>query len=149
MTPALAEAHIRNLLVRTPQTALDSPYSAPSAETNDPVASSQPDLDLPDEFAARNLLLGVYHREAGHFSEARAFLTAATRVTGVVGRGIINSAHFELAVLELQAVELDAGAKEWEVACQSAEKHLKAASSATNPNGIAFVSVPLSGGFVA
>ncbi|KAF8470491.1 hypothetical protein DFH94DRAFT_771559 [Russula ochroleuca] len=121
ITPAVAQAHIAELLSVTPPVALPTPFASipPPASNNSHDSSDDPDtstpvpaplhirpaLDTPDEHALRSLLLGIMHRAAGHPSEARVFLRDAhTRHAKIPTSGstwIGGVALFELAVLEL------------------------------------------------
>lgn len=124
-------------------------------------------MTLPDEFASRNLLLGVLHRGAGHFKESRTFLEAATKAQNVEAQWVLRTAHFELAVLELKIRTSEVAAtekgqvdtdqsKKWDEAFVKASKHLDNAGA--NVSGIdlgsrvesriAFVSCPAFRSFV-
>jgi hypothetical protein len=122
ITPAVAEAHIFELLSLSPPVTLPTPFlSTPSPASNvngngsngDPDASTPVHtgaaLDTPDEHALRALLLGIMHRTTGHASEARAFLRDAhTRHAKIPSSGstwIGGIALFELAVLELREAQ--------------------------------------------
>lgn len=93
----------------TPLPTISSPYSVKQTETAN--AKRIPDLSLPDEFTARDLLLGILHRGAGCMAESRAFLESATKRAGIEGQWMVNTAHFELAVLNLK-IAMDQDAKE-------------------------------------
>jgi hypothetical protein len=153
----IAEAHIADFMHLTPLPTIPSPYAV-NKESN-----SQPaDLDLLDEFASRDLLLGILHREAGQVEESRAFLEATTRRQGVEGQWMINTAYFELAVLSLkvaQQIDQEVSEKEgidvmstqqrWKDAIAEAEKHLERAAQGAGAvdlgsrleSRIAFVSI--------
>ncbi|KAI0280499.1 hypothetical protein BGY98DRAFT_1106773 [Russula aff. rugulosa BPL654] len=114
ITPAVAEAHIFELLSLSPPVTLPTPFvstASPASNGNGNGSSGDPDastpvhtrtaLDTPDEHALRALLLGIMHRTTGHPSEARAFLRDAhTRSTWIGGVAL-----FELAVLELREAQ--------------------------------------------
>ncbi|KAF8830156.1 hypothetical protein HHX47_DHR2000503 [Lentinula edodes] len=59
ISPSLAKAHIKEWSDLSPPLGIDSPYMA------DPISSTTPDLDTPDELALRFLLLGIAHRSIG------------------------------------------------------------------------------------
>jgi hypothetical protein len=120
ITPAVAEAHIFELLSLSPPVTLPTPFvSTPSPASNVNGSSGDPDastpvhtraaLDTPDEHALRALLLGIMHRATGHASEARAFLRDAhTRHAKIPSSGstwIGGVALFEHAVLELREAQ--------------------------------------------
>ena len=120
----------------TPPPIIPSPYAV-KTESN----RGQPDLDSPDEFALRDLLLGILHRGAGRVEESRAFLEATTKRPGVGSQWIINMAYFELAVLSLKVAQQgDQGVSEkegidalatqqrWRDAVVEAERHLSRAA---------------------
>jgi hypothetical protein len=117
ITPAVAEAHIFELLSPPPPVALPTPFMSPSpASDNGNGSSGNPDtstpvhtraaLDTPDEHALRSLLLGIMHRTTGHPSEARAFLhdahTFHSKIPSSGSTWIGGVALFERAVLELR-----------------------------------------------
>jgi hypothetical protein len=121
ITPAVAEAHIFELLSLSPPVTLPTPFiSTPTparsgngsdsgdADVSTPV-HTRAALDTPDEHALRALLLGIMHRTTGHPSEARAFLRDAhTRHAMIPSSGstwIGGVALFELAVLELREAQ--------------------------------------------
>jgi hypothetical protein len=122
ITPAVAEAHIIELLSLSPPVTLPTPFvstPSPASNANSNGSSGDPDmstpvhtraaLDTPDEHALRALLLGVMHRTTGHPSEARAFLRDAhTRHDKIPSSGstwIGGVALFERAVLELREAQ--------------------------------------------
>lgn len=120
ITPAVAEAHILELLSLSPPVTLPTPFvstPSPASDVNgnsgDPDASmpvhTRAALDTPDEHALRALLLGIMHRTTGHASEARAFLRDAhTRHAKIPSSGstwIGGVALFERAVLELREAQ--------------------------------------------
>lgn len=122
ITPAVAEAHIFELLSLSPPVTLPTPFvstRSPASNGNGIGSSGDPDestpvrsraaLDTPDEHALRALLLGIMHRATGHPSEARAFLRDAhTRHAKIPSSGstwIGGVALFELAVLELREAQ--------------------------------------------
>lgn len=122
ITPAVAEAHIFELLSLSPPVTLPTPFvstASPASNGNGNGSSGDPDasmpvhtrtaLDTPDEHALRALLLGIMHRTTGHPSEARAFLRDAhTRHAKIPSSGstwIGGVALFELAVLELREAQ--------------------------------------------
>lgn len=122
ITPAVAEAHIFDLLSLSPPVTLPTPFvstSSPASNGNGNGSSGGPDvftpvhtraaLDTPDEHALRALLLGIMHRTTGHPSEARAFLRDAhTRHARIPSSGstwIGGVALFECAVLELREAQ--------------------------------------------
>jgi len=123
ITPAVAQAHIGELLSVLPPVALPTPFAPtqPPASNNNNDSGDNPEvstlaplrtrvaLDTPDEHALRALLLGIMHRAAGHPSEARAFLRDAhTRHAKIPSSGstwIGGVALFELAVLELHEAQ--------------------------------------------
>jgi hypothetical protein len=122
ITPAVAEAHIFELLSLSPPVTFPTPFvSTPSPVSNvkgddssgDPDASTpvhtRAALDTPDEHALRALLLGIMHRTMGYPSEARAFLRDAhTRHAKIPSSGstwIGGVALFERAVLELREAQ--------------------------------------------
>ena len=109
ITPAVAEAHIAELLSISPPLMLSTPFT-PTSSSNadiqtDASVPTRAALDTPDEFALRALLLGTMHRVAGYPAEARVFLRDARAqhenipTTGSTWIGGV--ALFELAVLEL------------------------------------------------
>jgi hypothetical protein len=112
ITPAVAQAHISELLSLSPPVTFSTPFaSAPlasngSADVPEPV---RPALDTPDELALRSLLLGITHRAAGYPAEARALLREAhTQYAKIPSTGstwIGGVALFELAVLELREAQ--------------------------------------------
>ncbi|KAJ3882225.1 hypothetical protein F5051DRAFT_394876 [Lentinula edodes] len=59
ISPSLAKAYIKDWSALSPPLGIDSPYMA------DPISSTTPDLDTPDELALRFLLLGIAHRSIG------------------------------------------------------------------------------------
>jgi hypothetical protein len=89
-----------------------------------------------DELALRDLLLGIVHRTAKHFTASRKFLDRAYKKEGKVEcTWLIPTAAFEIAVLELQ----EANAKEkctkeeWKGVLKSAAAWLtKAAALSSN-----------------
>ena len=120
ITPAVAQAHIAELLSVKPAVVLPTPFaSTPPASNNNHISSDDPDmathvpaplgirptLDSPDEHALRSLLLGIMHRAAGYPSEARVFLRDAharhAKIPTSGSTWIGGVALFELAVLEL------------------------------------------------
>jgi hypothetical protein len=121
ITPAVAEAHIVELLSVLPPVALPTPFVSTPLPTNNNDNDSSDEastptplrtrvaLDTPDEHALRALLLGIMHRAAGHPSEARVFLRdAQTRHAKIPSSGstwIGGIALFELAVLELREAQ--------------------------------------------
>ena len=122
ITPAVAEAHINELLSLSPPVTLSTPFvstPSPASNVNGNGSSRDPDastpihtraaLDTPDEHALRALLLGIMHRTTGHPSEARAFLRDAhTRHAKIPSSGstwIGGIALFERAVLELREAQ--------------------------------------------
>jgi hypothetical protein len=119
ITPAVAEAHIFELLSLSPPITLATPFVSPAGNDNGSGSSGDPDaptpvhtraaLDTPDEHALRALLLGIMHRTTGHPSEARAFLhDAHTRHAKISSSGstwIGGVALFERAVLELREAQ--------------------------------------------
>ena len=122
ITPAVAEAHIFELLSLSPPVTLPTPFvsnPSPASNVNGNGSSGDPDastpvharaaLDTPDEHALRALLLGIMHRTTGHPSEARAFLRDAhTRHAKIPSSGstwIGGVALFEHAVLELREAQ--------------------------------------------
>lgn len=122
ITPAVAEAHIIELLSLSPPVTLPTPFvstPSPPSNVNGNDSSGDPDaptpvhtsttLDTPDEHALRALLLGIMHRTTGHPSEARAFLhDAHTRHAKIPSSGstwIGGVALFERAVLELREAQ--------------------------------------------
>ncbi len=122
ITPAVAEAHIFELLSLSPPITLPTPFvSTPSPASNDNGngSSGDPDastpvltraaLDTPDELALRALLLGIMHRTTGHPSEARAFLRDAharhAKIPSSGSTWIGGVALFERAVLELREAQ--------------------------------------------
>jgi len=122
ITPAVAEAHIIELLSLSPPVTLPTPLvsiHSPASDGNGNGSSGDPDtsmpvhtraaLDTPDEHALRALLLGIMHRTTGHPSEARAFLRDAhTRHAKIPSAGntwIGGVALFERAVLELREAQ--------------------------------------------
>lgn len=132
----VAEAHIHEFLALTPATSVPTPYATSAAPPQPPFTTSPPALDTPDEFALRELLLGITHRTAGIHPIARAFLEAALtrQTTLVVNTWIGGVACFELAVLELREAEAhdDTGAKSkdhWAAAIKKAERRVAQASS--------------------
>lgn len=141
----------------TPLPTIPSPYAV-----NKGLNSQSADLDLLDEFASRDLLLGILHRGAGRVGESRAFLEAAAKRQGVEGQWMINTAYFELAVLSLKVAQQNdqqASEKEdidvmstqrsWKGAIVEAEKHLERAAQGAGAvdlgsrleSRIAFVSI--------
>ncbi len=114
ITPAVAQAHIIELLSLTPPVTLPTPFESTSPPAgNDPDAStpihSRAALDTPDELALRALLLGIMYRTTGRPSEARAFLrdaqTRHAKIPSSGGTWIGGVALFELAVLELREAQ--------------------------------------------
>jgi hypothetical protein len=122
ITPAVAEAHIFELLSLSPPVTFPTPFAStplPASNVNGDGSSGDPDastpvhtraaLDTPDEHALRALLLGIMHRTTGHPSEARAFLRDAhTRHAKIPSSGstwIGGVALFERAVLELREAQ--------------------------------------------
>ena len=122
ITPAVAEAHIIELLSLSPPVTLPTPFVSNhslASDGNGNGSSGDPDtsmpvhtraaLDTPDEHALRALLLGIMHRTTGHPSEARAFLRDAhTRHAKIPSSGntwIGGVALFERAVLELREAQ--------------------------------------------
>jgi hypothetical protein len=122
ITPAVARAHIAELISVLPPVELSTALATTSPVNNninggsssdDPDAPgplhARAELDTPDEHALRALLLGIMHRAAGHPSEARAFLRDAhTRHAKIPSTGstwIGGIALFELAVLELREAQ--------------------------------------------
>ena len=101
----MAREHIIDLLQLTPASSIVSPYAATS-----PIEISRkprvPDLTLPDELAARSLLLGILHRVAGDFDESRQFLNQVAE-TGkeLEAAWLRNTSQFELAVLAMREAE--------------------------------------------
>ena len=136
ITPAVARAHISELLSLAPLVTLSTPFaSTPLAANGTPEepALNRIPLDTPDELALRALLLGVTHRAAGYPTEARAFLRDAhTRHVKIPSSGctwIGGVALFELAVLELheaQRLEHD------DEAAQSANASEKSSLNSSN-----------------
>jgi len=112
ITPAVAQAHISELLSLSPPVMLSTPFVSTPVATNgtpeEPALNHAP-LDTPDELALRALLLGITHRAAGYPTEARAFLRDAhTRHAKIPSSGstwIGGVALFELAVLELREAQ--------------------------------------------
>ena len=112
ITPAVAQAHISELLSLSPPVTLSTPFVSTPVATNgtleEPALNHAP-LDTPDELALRALLLGISHRAAGYPTEARAFLRDAhTRHAKISSSGstwIGGVALFELAVLELREAQ--------------------------------------------
>jgi hypothetical protein len=112
ITPAVAQAHISELLSLSPPVTFSTPFaptplaSNGSADVPEPV---RPALDTPDELALRSLLLGITHRGAGHPAEARAFLrdahTQSAKIPSSGSTWIGGLALFELAVLELREAQ--------------------------------------------
>lgn len=122
ITPAVAEAHIIELLSLSPPVTLPTPFvsnPSPASNVSGNGSSGNPDastpvhtraaLDTPDEHALRALLLGIMHRTTGHPSEASAFLRDAhTRHAKIPSSGstwIGGVALFERAVLELREAQ--------------------------------------------
>jgi hypothetical protein len=114
ITPAVARAHIVELLSVVPPVTLSTPFAIPPSASKDdpdalPPASIRAPLDTPDELALRALLLGITHRAAGCAAEARGFLRDAhTRYAKIPSSGstwIGGVALFELAVLELREAQ--------------------------------------------
>ncbi|KAI9509593.1 hypothetical protein F5148DRAFT_1186348 [Russula earlei] len=112
ITPAIAQAHIAELLSVAPPVTLPTPFEPASPATNGihdtPVPVRAP-LDMPDELALRSLLLGIMHRAAWCLTEARGFLRDAhLRYAKIPSSGstwIGGVALFELAVLELREAQ--------------------------------------------
>ena len=154
----LALAHIQEWTTLTP--ALAGPLAAAavvSGTTTKAIAIAPgnpnrlPDLDTPDEHALRALLLGISHRTAGNYDIARVCLGEACEMKtrwGEIGVStwIPGVATFEMAVLELKAVEstssceeeklvveVDGGAvkdgERWEEVLSGAEKKLDGAAA--------------------
>lgn len=115
ITPAVAQAHITELLSVLPPVTLPTPFTPTTpasngADSDTPVpAPIRPPIDTPDEFALRSLLLGIMHRAAGCPAEARGFLRDAhTRYAKIPSSGstwIGGVALFELAALELREAQ--------------------------------------------
>jgi len=132
----IAEAHIADFMPLTPLPTVPSPYAVKNESNN-----QLRDLDLPDEFASRDLLLGILHRGAGRMEESRAFLEATTKRQGVEGQWMINTAYFELAVLTLgvaqqadqelsenDGIDVISTQQRWKDATAEAEKYLERAA---------------------
>src|ERR1700733_5243926 len=132
----VAEAHIADFMPLTPLPTVPSPYAIKNESNN-----QLRDLDLPDEFASRDLLLGILHRGAGRVEESRAFLEATTKRQGVEGQWMINTAYFELAALTLgvaqqadqelsekDGIDVIAAQQRWKDATAEAEKYLERAA---------------------
>ncbi|KAL6298596.1 hypothetical protein BKA93DRAFT_830556 [Sparassis latifolia] len=135
-----AEAHIAELAVLVPHPTITSPYV--TAPTSPPATAACVDIDTPDEFAIRSLLLGITHRTAGAYEPARAFLSDAySRQSSIkVSTWVGGVTLFELAVLELKETEArterdtvtemmteEESRKEWARALKVASEHLEAA----------------------
>ena len=98
-----AVAHIKEWGSLTPAVTIKSPFITDSPTS----ATTNVDLDSPDELSVRSLLLGIVHRTAGEYTSARAFLIDAhkrhaefTNSTWVGGIAL-----FEMAVLELKEAD--------------------------------------------
>jgi len=112
ITPAVAQAHISELLSLSPPVTLSTPFASTPLASNgtpDVLAPIRTPLDTPDEPALRALLLGVTHRAAGYPAEARAFLRDAharyVKISSSGSTWIGGVALFELAVLELREAQ--------------------------------------------
>ncbi|KAG5641413.1 hypothetical protein DXG03_005269 [Asterophora parasitica] len=75
--------------------------------TPNPSPSNLEDLDTPDEFAIRYLLVGICERTAGAYAASRASLKAACDLQGMVrvSTWVGGVAMFELAVLDLKELQ--------------------------------------------
>ncbi|KAH9989095.1 hypothetical protein BJV74DRAFT_838881 [Russula compacta] len=115
ITPAVAQAHIAELLSVSPPVTLSTPFT-PTTPASNGTGSDTPapapirtPINTPDEFALRSLLLGIMHRAAGCPAEARGFLRDAhTRYAKIPSSGstwIGGVALFELAALELREAQ--------------------------------------------
>jgi len=132
----LAREHIMDLLRLSPAPSIVSPYATPANFSGNP---ETPDLTLPDEFAARSLILGVLHRVTGDFNESRQFLTQVAEIgKDLEGIWLRNTSQFELAVLAMKEAESKSSKESVEVvnslyrdAIASAKKSLDLASKGT------------------
>ncbi|KAJ3848955.1 outer membrane protein Iml2/Tetratricopeptide repeat protein 39 [Lentinula lateritia] len=131
ISPSLAKAHIKDWSALSPPLGIDSPYMA------DPISSTTPDLDTPDELALRFLLLGIAHRSIGCVGiRIKANSPPSTGPASSSSTWIGGLAMFELAVLDLKEVEVkenngkgplaDLGQR-WKTAIESARIKLDAA----------------------
>ncbi|KAF8329754.1 outer membrane protein Iml2/Tetratricopeptide repeat protein 39 [Cantharellus anzutake] len=99
----LAQEHIIDLLQLSPAPAIESPYSTSVDTLRD---TTNPDLILRDELAARSLLLGILHRVSGDFDVSRQFLTEVSETGKELEMAWLrNTTHFELAVLVMREAE--------------------------------------------
>ena len=101
----VAQEHITELSSLTPPVTIPSPLISKEAVSEGPV----PDLDTPEEFAVRFLLLGILHRTMGEFEASRKFFIEAKRAQVGINTWVHGVATFELAVLELKETEAQVG----------------------------------------
>jgi len=120
---------------------INSPY-APTTAAEAVAGAEDVDLDAQDEFAVRDLLLGITHRAAGAYDPARLFLEGALRnQSALEGKWVVSMAYFELAVLDMREVQAaqdelgddEAGVKSlqsrWQAAVAQATQHLDSAAA--------------------
>lgn len=105
----VAQAHINDVVALTPPVTIASPLIRPAAAPDS--SAKHPDLDSPDEIAARSLLLGILHRTAGEFQASRQFLEDALsrHKTVKISTWVGGLASFEMAVLDLKEAEAVSG----------------------------------------
>ncbi|KAJ3859612.1 outer membrane protein Iml2/Tetratricopeptide repeat protein 39 [Lentinula novae-zelandiae] len=131
ISPSLAKAHIKEWSALSPPLGIDSPYMA------DPISSTTPELDTPDELALRFLLLGIAHRSIGCVGiRIKGNSPPSTGPASSSSTWIGGLAMFELAVLDLKEVEVEENngkgpladlGQRWKTALESARIKLDAA----------------------
>ncbi|THH08276.1 hypothetical protein EW145_g2807 [Phellinidium pouzarii] len=102
ITREAAMAHIEELTSLTPV-----PSNIPRSRIPNLATHTLPaDLDTPDEFAVRSLILGIVHRSICDFENSRLFLDDAYhRYDAAESKWIGGVSLFELAVLDLKKLE--------------------------------------------
>ncbi|KAK4699099.1 hypothetical protein P7C70_g7165, partial [Phenoliferia sp. Uapishka_3] len=92
------------------------PSASASTPSNSPAKSTHNDLETPDEIQTRELLLGVMYRSLKSYPISRQFLQSVIDHEKIVeeDKWIVPFAMLELATLECQEADLEAGSVEGE-----------------------------------